>query len=101
MAMKDSDSIEVQIGSWIRILAGTHIGRRGKVIEVNPDGITVLINHHGIHEATLRPNEVRPTAGGGASLTRWVGQLPGRSRSPKGGNQTGATASNSGAGKML
>jgi len=57
-------------GSWIRVLAGEHIGRRGQVVEVSSDTVVALIrrcsrNRH-IVEAALPLDHVRPTSSRGA-----------------------------------
>jgi len=66
---KMHEGIAIPPGSWIRVLAGEHIGCRGQVVEVSSDTVVAMIRRYSgkrIVEAALPLDHVRPTSSRGA-----------------------------------
>jgi len=61
---------DIAPGSWIRVLSGEHIGRRGQVVEVSRAAIVAHVRRWSsdgrIVEVALQREQVRPTSSRGA-----------------------------------
>ena len=54
---------EVNVGDWVRILQGTHIGRRAEVLEVDGPSVIVRVTANSYRKASelrLGPDQFRP-----------------------------------------